>query len=278
MIVPALREALGLLRTFPVIWLNGIVWGAVIGTTIILTLSAESFIMERISILMLIVMPLFIAGTYGVIKTQDGSLASFFRSGLKYYFNIILPSVIIFFAWVLTLFLIAITLALLGISQDSAVMVMVMFGVSLPIVFFTFFYDTAAVFEDQKVFDSIKRSIEIVLSHPGKVIMFYLALLGLFFIVYLLVNIGLIVFLSGEIEPLISLNQSEIAAMTMDDWQELLGERGVWIIALILGIAETVFVSLLYSFKATFYRMITEEKTSYLPSGEYDEKGRWYRF
>jgi hypothetical protein len=278
MIVPALREALGLLRTFPVIWLNGIVWGAVIGTTIILTLSAESFIMERISILMLIIMPLFIAGTYGVIKTQDGSLASFFRSGLKYYFNIILPSVIIFFAWVLTLFLIAITLALLGISQDSAVMVMVMFGVSLPIVFFTFFYDTAAVFEDQKVFDSIKRSIEIVLSHPGKVIMFYLALLGLFFIVYLLVNIGLIVFLSGEIEPLISLNQSEIAAMTMDDWQELLGERGVWIIALILGIAETVFVSLLYSFKATFYRMITEEKTSYLPSGEYDEKGRWYRF
>jgi hypothetical protein len=278
MIVPALREALGLLRTFPVIWLNGIVWGAVIGTTIILTLSAESFIMERISILMLIIMPLFIAGTYGVIKTQDGSLASFFRSGLKYYFNIILPSVIIFFAWVLTLFLIAITLALLGISQDSAVMVMVMFGVSLPIVFFTFFYDTAAVFEDQKVFDSIKRSIEIVLSHPGKVIMFYLALLGLFFIVYLLVNIGLIVFLSGEIEPLISLNQSEIAAMTMDDWRELLGERGVWIIALILGIAETVFVSLLYSFKATFYRMITEEKTSYLPSGEYDEKGRWYRF
>jgi hypothetical protein len=278
MIVPALREALGLLRTFPVIWLNGIVWGAVIGTTIILTLSAESFIMERISILMLIIMPLFIAGTYGVIKTQDGSLASFFRSGLKYYFNIILPSVIIFFAWVLTLFLIAITLALLGISQDSAVMVMVMFGVSLPIVFFTFFYDTAAVFEDQKVFDSIKRSIEIVLSHPGKVIMFYLALLGLFFIVYLLVNIGLIVFLSGEIEPLISLNQSEIAAMTMDDWQELLGERGVWIIALILGIAETVFVSLLYSFKATFYRMITEEKTSYLPSGEYDEKGRWFRF
>lgn len=278
MIVPALREALGLLRTFPVIWLNGIVWGAVIGTTIILTLSAESFIMERISILMLIIMPLFIAGTYGVIKTQDGSLASFFRSGLKYYFNIILPSVIIFFAWVLTLFLIAITLALLGISQDSAVMVMVMFGVSLPIVFFTFFYDTAAVFEDQKVFDSIKRSIEIVLSHPGKVIMFYLALLGLFFIVYLLVNIGLIVFLSGEIEPLLSLNQSQIAAMTMDDWRELLGERGVWIIALILGIAETVFVSLLYSFKATFYRMITEEKTSYLPSGEYDEKGRWYRF
>lgn len=278
MIVPALREALGLLRTFPVIWLNGIVWGAVIGTTIILTLSAESFIMERISILMLIIMPLFIAGTYGVIKTQDGSLASFFRSGLKYYFNIILPSVIIFFAWVLTLFLIAITLALLGISQDSAVMVMVMFGVSLPIVFFTFFYDTAAVFEDQKVFDSIKRSIEIVLSHPVRVIMFYLALLGLFFIVYLLVNIGLIVFLSGEIEPLISLNQSEIAAMTMDDWRELLGERGVWIIALILGIAETVFVSLLYSFKATFYRMITEEKTSYLPSGEYDEKGRWYRF
>lgn len=278
MIVPALREALGLLRTFPVIWLNGIIWGAVIGATIILTLSAESFIMERISILMLIMMPLFIAGTFGVIKTQDGSIANFFRSGLKYYFNIILPSVIIFFAWILTLFLIAITLALLGIPQDSAIMVMVMSGVSVPIVFFTFFYDTAAVFEEQKVFDSIKRSIEIVLLHPGRVIMFYLALLGLFFIIYLLVNIGLIVFLSGEIEPLLSLNQSQIAAMTMDDWRELLGERGVLIIALILGIAETVFVSLLYSFKATFYRMITEEKTSYLPSGEYDEKGRWYRF
>lgn len=278
MIVHALREALGLLRTFPVIWLNGIIWGAVIGATIILTLSAESFIMERISILMLIMMPLFIAGTFGVIKTQDGSIANFFRSGLKYYFNIILPSVIIFFAWILTLFLIAITLALLGIPQDSAIMVMVMSGVSVPIVFFTFFYDTAAVFEEQKVFDSIKRSIEIVLLHPGRVIMFYLALLGLFFIIYLLVNIGLIVFLSGEIEPLLSLNQSQIAAMTMDDWRELLGERGVLIIALILGIAETVFVSLLYSFKATFYRMITEEKTSYLPSGEYDEKGRWYRF
>ena len=90
------------------------------------------------------------------------------------------------------------------------------FGTAIPIGFFTMFYDNAAVFERTKVFESIRRSIEVVLRNPG-------ASLGFLFVSILVSGIilfGLMVAWTGilydQLLPLTLLSPEELQQITLD--------------------------------------------------------------
>lgn len=71
MVLSSLREALGLLRTMPVLWLTGLATGTVGVTGLLLQYYGGAFLAGRAVILLLVILPFFLAGSLGVIKKGD---------------------------------------------------------------------------------------------------------------------------------------------------------------------------------------------------------------
>lgn len=278
MVFAALKEAFRLLRTMPVIWLTGIAMGGLSALQLILSAGTDAFYAERIWIFQTLILPFFVAGTYGVIKKDRTDLSSYIHEGFAYYFRILIPSLIIFFAAILTVFLVVVTLSLLGIANDLDVISMLSFGIIIPFVFFTFFYDTAAVFEDRKVFETIRRSIEFVIQNPFRTLSFFLVAMLLFLVIAMAAIIIWSMLLAGQLEPLTQMTQEELAVLMPEDLLAMMGETGIWITAAISLAAVSLFSAILYPFKAAFYLRYAQTPSFTQMQGEFDEKGRYYKY
>ncbi len=277
MVLQSLREAFRLLRSLPALWLTGIATGLLGASDILLTVWGEPFFSERVWILQIILLPFFVSGSYGVIRADDGRLSTYIREGFAHYFNVLLPGVLIFLAVLLTIFVVLIPLTLVGIPGDIGLLTLISAGVIVPMLFFTFFYDTAAVFQEKKVFESLLESIRFVVGNPGKTIVFFIITLALFAFIGLLGTLILAAVLAGHLEPLTMMSQAELDALAPADLLNMLGTSGIWTaVGVYFGII-TLFTAIIYPFKAVFYRnyglVIPEE-----PEGEYDEKGRWFKY
>jgi hypothetical protein len=276
MVLASFKEAMGLLLRTPVLWINGLAVGLLSALELLLGFGDAGFYAERIWILEILVIPFLVAATFGMIRDHEFGLSAYARNGLKYYFPVLLPSLMIFFAGILTVFLVVITLTVLGIGPNLDVISVIAFGVMVPLVYFTFFYDAAAVFEQQKVFESLKRSVEFVISNGFRTIAFFVVLLGLF----ILIGMGALVLwsglLAGQLEQLAQMSPEQLELLMPEDIVALLGATGLWISTVIYAAALAIYVTILYPFKAVFYQKAVQPGA--VPEGEYDEKGRWYKF
>ena len=278
MVIQSFREAARLLVRLPVLWLNGLAWGLITGALIVLSFSSGTFLLERVGVLMIIVLPFFVGGSLGVAAAGEGGMAVFSREGLRHYFRLLLPTVIIFVGWVLTIFLLSVTLLLIGVPLDPTSLTMLLSGTLIPFLFFTFFYDCATVQEGRKVFDSIRRSIEFVVMRPWKVVAFHAVCAVFLFVIYLMLNLLWVVLLPDAMGELVQMNQTAIMELTREEWMILLGDGGILITGGVISFAMTVAVTLIYAFKFTFFSRYAGEPLSAAPQGEYDEKGRWFRY
>lgn len=280
MVLASFKEAMGLLLRTPVLWINGLAVGILSALEIVLSVGDAGFYAERIWIFEVLVIPFLVAATFGMVKDHEFGLSAYMKNGLKYYFNVLLPSLMIFFAAIVTVFLVVITLTVLGIGPELDIISVIAFGVIIPLVYFTFFYDAAAVFEQQKVFASLKRSVEFVLANGFRTIAFFVVLLGLF----ILIGMGALVLwsalLAGQLEPLTRMSPGELEMLMPGDIIALLGATGLWISAAVYAAALAVYVTILYPFKAVFYKNSVHPggEPRAATQGEYDEKGRWYKY
>jgi len=165
MVLESLKGALGLLR-HPAIWSVGLVAGVALFATTIIATSGGAFYTQPLMLLLSLVVPFLAAGSTAQSGMRRSPRMHSCNRGKTYYFRILLPGLLIFFATLLTAFLLAIPLTLLG-GSVAAGAAPLLFGVLVSIVFFTFFYDTVAVFEGTNVFESIRRSIEFVMNNLG---------------------------------------------------------------------------------------------------------------
>jgi hypothetical protein len=150
----------------------------------------------------------------------------------------------------------------------------------IPIVILTFFYDTAAVFEDRKVFDSIRRSIQLVMTHINDVIAFLFFCAAIIIGIIFLLMIIWEAFLYDKLEPITRYNETQLQAFTPEQLNAMIGPGGMWITAVILFIGVFLLLPLLYSYKACFFRKLTRGApvTQQPTNGEFDSKGRWYKY
>ncbi len=177
MLFEALRNALSGMIRMPVLWLAGLFLGFFVMGDLMLEYYSGFFLAGKLWIIGIIILPLFIAGMLHSIKSGDPGFGPFFREGMKRYFRVLLPGLIILFVALVTIGLIILGLTLIGIGPGSGVTIIPIAGVIIPFIFFTIFYDTVAVFEDKPAFESIRRSVEIVLSRPGPVLVFFISIL-----------------------------------------------------------------------------------------------------
>jgi len=288
----SLNEGLKLLR-HPVLWIAGIV--SAISAFLMMWFSMTeplSFYGDKIFVLWFVAMPFFIAATYGSIKSEDYSPAAYFREGIKYYFRVLLPAVIIAFAAFLFIFIMMIPGSLAGTSGQilSVVSGFIFF---IPCLILVFFFDTAAVFSDLKVFESIKKSIAGVMLKPFNVAGFFLV----FILIFLVLTLGLAIVWSGllsdELMPLTEMSAEEMSELSADPELlfSMLGQTSIIITSLIYSLGSFLAVTVILPFKAVFYRRYLEDTVipvvnslGKIPAedtpgeGEYDEKGRWYKY
>jgi hypothetical protein len=285
MIGSAFGRAIRLLAANPLLWVPGLAAGLFVALDIILQFTMGLFTAQRLFILELVAMPFFMGGMLQIMagEARDGN--TFLKGMRTNYFRIILPAVIIVLAIVITAILLAIPVGLVSQGANVELLGVVFLGAAIPIGFFTMFYDNAAVFEGTKVFDSIRRSVEVVLRNPG-------ASLGFLFVSLLvaaIIGFGLMVAWTGilydQLLPLTLLTPEELPQITLDSINQLLGPEGILITAVLAFVGIMLVFSILYTFKAALFQAIagsvagTAPETPNVPEqGEYDSKGRYYKY
>lgn len=279
MILSALSEAVSRLLKNPFLWVPGLTLGGLAGADIVLQYFLGTFFVTRFWIVEALAVPFFLAAVYVAIREKAEPALSFVQGGSRYYFRVLLPILVILFAILATIVLLAVPLSFAG--DPTVLLPFITLGSAVPILFFTFFADCAAVFEDCRVFESIRRSVEIVLSRPGPVILFFLASAG----ILLLVSLPLMVLWTGllyeRLLPLTAMDPAELQQVSMETFNGMLGLEGIVISALLAFAWFCLAGNLLLAFKAIFYRELVGEAGQGAITqlkGEYDEKGRWYRY
>jgi len=282
MVLTSLREAIGLLARKPTLWIAGIIMGLVTGASMLAEAYGGVFYTQPLMLFQFLLLPLLVGGVYGMIKTGAFSASVFLKEGMQHYFRILLPSLVITFAALLTVLLLAIPLLIMGLSAEAGgILGLTMVGVLVSFAFFTFFYDIAAVYEDRKVFDSIRRSVEIVIQHSGKVLLFFIVNVLVLFGIGFIALVAWTAIFADSFEPLTRMNSTELEGLMPQDIFDMIGMEGLWVTAVLYALIIMVITSVLYAYKACFFRRIAGEtgavETPQI-QGEYDEKGRWYKY
>jgi hypothetical protein len=287
MVFAEFKEALTLVGRTPVLWIPGIVAGLLGALLWILYNISGAFFALRLVLITALVMLLFVAGTFALVKKNAGGAGTLLRGGLQYYFRILLPWLVVGFALLLVFILIMIvTVALTGSGTDYEAAGLLAIFVMIPTLFLTFFCDTAAVFEDCKVFASLRRSILVAASHSWQVLGFFIvccifAFADLF--VFAIIWEGLLL---EKLQPLVTYysspgyNETALAAMmTPHNIIAMIGTDGMWITAAVIFASMIVLVPVLLAYKACFYRKLIGSPVEIQQTiGEYDSKGRWYKY
>jgi hypothetical protein len=280
MAITELKEAILLLKRMPSLWIPGIV-GGILAAALWVTLNLSgTFFASRLLVIFGLVLLLFTTGMLVIIRNNEGDFRTMLTGGIGYYFRVLLPQLIIIFGVMLIFTLVMVTFSLIGASSDISMVTALTFGFMIPIVLLTFFYDTAAVFEERKVFESIRRSIQLVMTHISDVITFLLVCaamsIGIIFILMIIWE----AFLYDRLEPITLYNETQLQTFTPEQLIALIGPGGMWITAIILFIGVFLILPLLYTYKACFFRklargaVIIQQPTT----GDYDSKGRWYKY
>jgi hypothetical protein len=240
------------------------------------------FFSEKIVVIWLIVIPFLLSAAYGSIKKDDYSFRSYLKEGVSGYFRILIPGALLFLiAMVLMVF------AFIPIMSGGGELLpfLILVILLVPFVLLTFFYDTAAIFEDKKVFESIKRSIELNGIKTSEIISFYAVLL----LLLIIFGFGLMILWSGlltdQLMPLVDMTESELNEIATDPeaFLAILGGYGIMVTSFIYALGIFLSVLVFVPYKAAFYRDVlidahAEETESAGIGGEYDEKGRWYKY
>jgi hypothetical protein len=280
MAITELKEAINLLKRLPSLWIPGIV-GGILTAALWITLNLSgTFFAGRLLVIFGLVLLLFTTGLLVIIRNNEGNFRTMLTGGIRYYFRVLLPQLIIIFGIMLIFTLVMITFSLIGALSDIGIATALTIGFMIPIVILTFFYDTAAVFEERKVFDSIHRSIQLVMMHINDVIAF------LFFCASIIIGIIFMLMIIWEallydkLEPITRYNETQLQTFTPEQLIAMIGPGGMWITAVILFIGVFLLLPLLYSYKACFFRKLTQgAPLTQLPiTGEFDSKGRWFKY
>jgi hypothetical protein len=261
MSLAALRDTIDLLTKVPVLWVPGLVCGFLAAVLWLLLNQAGPFFAGRLLIIFSLVSLFFIIGMLSIIKKKESTIRSMLECGAGYYFKVLVPTLVIAFGIILVFVMVVLTLTLAGLTPNAGLITFLVFGVVLPTVVLTFFYDTAVIFEDKRVFDSLNRSIDIVTTNLLEVILFFAGCLA------------------DRLEPITWYNETQIQAFSPEQLSGMIGQDGIWITALIIFVWMTILIPLLYTYKACFYQRIAGKVVPIQQQvGEFDSKGRWYKY
>jgi hypothetical protein len=215
-----------------------------------------------------------------VIRNGKGGIRELLLGSIQYFFKVLLPMLVIIFCTLILVTLVMITLSFGGVPANPEFLGVFSICILVPVAFLTIFFDTAAVFEDLRIFDSIRRSIEVVTAQLARVLKFYVISAAVFFVITFALMIVWEAALYDKLEPLTRFNETQIATFTPDLLIGMIGTNGIVITAVCLFFGFLLLLPILSTYKACFFRTLPKGSLSIEQkiTGEYDNKGRWYKY
>jgi hypothetical protein len=278
MIREALTDTFGLLKNLPLLWLSGLII-AIISSGDILIGGTDQISTGGFQIFAFLLFPFIIAGSYGIIREEKNDISVYLRYGKNYYFRILLPLLIILFASFLTILLVISSTAIIGVIPTADSAFMIAMGVSVPILLLTYFYDTFAVFRDEKIFDSLKSSIALVLFYSWKVLLFIVVNIVIFGGILFGLAFVWAALLWEKVNELGTMDPDLISSMSGEEVMAFLGPNAVVATAVVLFLWAFLITPFTLTFKAAFFRRLERVPIEQQEQvGVYDEKGRWYKY
>jgi hypothetical protein len=281
MSLAAFRDTIDVLIESPVLWVPGLACGLLTAVTWLVLIQFGTFYTSRLMVIFSLVVLFFITGILTVIKKNSKTLREMIVGGALYYFRVLVPRLVIVFSVLIIFIFVLLTLGIVGINleEGAALFTFLLLGVVLPFEILTFFYDTAVVFDEKKVFESLERSIDIITAHLGEVIHFFTGYLLIILSISFAFMVIWTALLSDRLEIISQYNQPQIQSFSNDQIIVMIGPDGVLITALVIFCWMTILVPVLYTYKACFYRIIADGTAPVQQQiGEYDNKGRWYKY
>jgi hypothetical protein len=280
MVMEELKEALGLLRTIPALWIPGLVTGIFAAGIWMIFNNEGSFFASRFILICSLISVFLITGSYVVIMNGSGNIRELITGSIQYFFRVLLPLLVIIFCTLILVSLVAITFSFGGIPVNQEFVGIFSICILVPVVFFTIFFDTAAVFENLRVFDAIRRSIGLVTVQSGRVFGFFVISAAVCFAIVFSLMLVWEAVLYEKLEPITHFNETQIAAFTPEQLVGMIGADGTIITAVCLFLGFLVLLPVLTAYKACFFRSLTKASVpiSQETTGEFDSKGRWYKY
>jgi hypothetical protein len=279
MSLDALRDAVNLLAKVPVLWVPGLVCGFLSAVLWLLLNQAGPFFAGRLLIIFLLVALFFITGMLSTIKKNDPAIRSMLADGAGYYFRVLVPTLMIVFGIILVFVMVVLTLSLIGVKPDSGLLTFLVIGVVLPTIVLTFFYDTAVIFEDRKVFGSLRRSIDFVTTNLLEVVLFFAGCVLIVISISFALMVVWTALLADRLEPMTRFNETQIYTFSPEQLSGMIGHDGIWITSLVIFAWMTTVIPVIYTYKACFYQRVAGNVARIQQQvGEYDIKGRWYKY
>jgi hypothetical protein len=280
MAIAEFKEALTLLRRMPILWIPGIIGGFLGAALWVIFNLSGTFFASRLLVISGLVILIFTTGMLVIIRNGEGDIRAMLAGGVRYFFRVLLPQLVIIFGVIVIVTLVTITFGFVGAMSDFGMVTALSIGFMIPTVILTFFYDTAAVFEDRRVFESLQRSIQLVFTHINDVVAFLFVCAAIFFGIIFSLMVVWEAFLFDKLEPLTRYNDTQLQAFTPDQLLGMIGPGGMWITALIIFAALFLLIPVFYSYKACFFKKLAQGVviTQQPVTGEYDSKGRWYKY
>jgi hypothetical protein len=283
MVFAELKEALGLLRQIPVLWVPGLVAG-LLAAVLWLTFNAQgSFFASRLVLIFSLIAVFFLAGSYAVIRNGSGSIRELFIGGIQYFFRVLLPLLVIIFCMLILVALVTITLSFGGVPANPEFMAIFSIFIFVPVAFLTVFFDTAAVLEDRRIFDAIRRSINLATAQSVRVLKFWVISAAVFLVITFSLMMVWEAALYDKLEPLTRFNETQLAEFTPDQLAGMIGADGTVITAVCLFFGFLLLLPILSTYKACYFRSMAKGFQGSISidqqtTGEYDSKGRWYKY
>ncbi|MDD1692502.1 MAG: hypothetical protein LUQ05_04880 [Methanoregula sp.] len=253
MAITELKEAINLLKRLPALWIPGII-GGILTAALWLTLNLSgTFFAGRLLVIFGLVLLLFTTGLLVIIRNNEGDIRTMLTGGIRYYFRVLLPQLIIIFGIILIFTLVMVTFSLIGAPSDVGMVTALSIGFMI---------------------------LHLVMTHMNDVLAFLFICAAIIIGIIFMLMIIWEAFLYDKLEPITRYNETQLQTFTPEQLMAMISPEGMWITAVVLFIGVFLLLPFLFSYKACFFRKLTcgtpviQQPTT----GEFDSKGRWYKY
>ncbi len=281
MALKSLSEALGLLAKKPLVWMPGLFAAFSILFTYYIFTIFGSIAAFTVGIVLLLVFPAFLAGTYGIIIGEKSSSADFRKYAVYGYFRCLIPNVVVLMIGFVLSNTLTYILLMLGISVDTAFYFSIF--LIIPLVFFLYFADISAMVNNFSAFRAIKDSALRVTTGSISVTVFYLFNVAIFFAASFIFSAIWPLLAADVLTPITQMNEADILSMSQEELLALFTSPEIISSGcMALAICALIFVPIFVSYKACFYKRglltLPAQPSQENQQGTVDEKGRWYKY
>lgn len=281
MAVQSLGEAVGWMLRSPYVWLSGLWTAAILLISWYLYTNIGIMTAFSVAFVLAFVLPALIAGTYGIVAESESSFRVFRRYAVCCYFRQLLTSILVFLiAWVFSQF-ISYMLLVLGFGMGASMQVALF--VFIPVIFFCYFADVTAVINEKRIFASVKDSFLRVANGSFSLAVFYLINIGLLILASFVLSLVFAAVAGDALLPVASMTQDEILSLSQDELLAIMSAPEVVFAGFAaFAVCAVFFVPLFTLYKVCFFgrtaALVLPDMPPREPVGEYDEKGRWYKY